>query len=770
MDTIYSFPVLLSPLVGRDRDVLAVADRLRSPEVRLVTLVGPGGIGKTSLALQVASTVVDAFPDGIVYVPLADLRDASLILSAIALALRIPEGDASQSPIAVLETHLATKRLLLVLDNLEQLLPRVAPDLTTLLATCPRLSVLATSRERLHATGEHVVPVPPLSVPPGAADRLPTSIDDYAAVELFVSRGQAVRPGFQVTPENIEAVYELCRRLEGLPLAIELAAAWLRLFSPGALLARMQRQLPLLVGGPANQPERLQTMRAAIAWSYDLLPRHQQTLLRRLAIFAGGGRLDSIEAVISRDDEAESPLLDTLAALVDKSLIQIGEDFDGEPRFGMLETVREFASEHLEASGEYATLAEAHARYFLTLADQAAADVLGASHRRGFRRLEAENANLRAALAWSIGHRPELAFRFTASLAWFWGNRGQLDEGQRWSEQVLALDTVVPTEVRSNALFGLGMIKWSRGENAEAEQLASESLRLASEIGHIERATLTLYLLGRIAASEGRWQVASERLQAALDHCRTEGSTFGAAIMLHHLGVVEYEQGHLDRSAAMLREALGLYREAGRSLGISWALNSLGTVMRAQGDAAEAWSIYRESLRLLGEGDETYAAVPLAALARASAETGHFAAALQIAAAVQERERLIGRPVWTQAEPDVLIALALSRAGLPDTYEEEASRGAALSLSEAITMMLTVDLSPVDPVPTPPVVVDGLTLREREVLHLLTEGMSNQAIARTLSISQTTVKSHVSSVLSKLGVDSRTAAVAHALQLQQKRP
>jgi predicted ATPase/class 3 adenylate cyclase len=472
-----NLPLQPTPLVGREKEVAEVCDLLRGEETRLLTFTGPGGIGKTRVALQAAADLLDDFPDGTFFAPLATLTQAELFFSTVAETLGVQETG--EQPLdESLKDYLKERRLLLVLDNFEQVLG-AAPTVTELLAAAPGLKVLATSRAPLGLYGEHEYDVPPLSVPD--VRHLPDLkvLSQYEAVRLFIERAKAAKADFEVTDESAPAVAEICVRLDGLPLAIELAAARIKMLPPNALLHRLGSSLKLLTGGARDLPERQRTLRATIEWSFALLDEGEQVLFGRLAVFSGGRTLEAIEGICDAEGDLAVDTFEGVSSLLDKSLLRQEEGPGGEPRFVMLETVHEFAREKLKESAEAEEIKRIHAQYFLTLAEEAYTELKGANQLQWLEKLEAEHDNMRAALSWALEHKQvELALRLGSALWWFWWMRGHNSEGRRWLEQALAMDGRGSPEVRAMALAGAGALASEQGDLDRAKEACEGGFEL----------------------------------------------------------------------------------------------------------------------------------------------------------------------------------------------------------------------------------------------------------------------------------------------------
>ncbi len=595
-----NLPAPLTPLLGRERDEAAAAHLLRREDVRLLTLIGAPGIGKTRLALQVATALGDSFADGVFLVALAPIRDQGLVLATIAQAMGLPEGG-GQSTAEHLRAFLGTRQALLVLDNFEQVVV-AGIQIADLLGACPRVKALVTSRIPLHVRGEHELAVPPLALPD--PQRLPSAeeLAQYAAVALFVQRARAVRPTFVITPDNAATVTAICRRLDGLPLAIELAAAWIKVLSPEALLARLERSLAWLTAGARDLPERQQTLRGAIQWSHDLLDPGEQALFRRLAVFAGGWTLAAAQAVCAHGGIPEEQVVRTLASLVDKSLVQHHEEADHEPRLILLETLREYGLEQLTASGEAEALHRRHADYYVAQAEAAATKLLGSEQMPAAAWLLTEMGNLRAALQWAR-ERGETAIGLRAAVAlWrIWYSSGPLTEGRRWLEDLLALDasagerSAAPT-TRAHALLAAASIARVQGDFGSATAHATASLELHRRVGDVSGAADSLNQLALVALDQGDASHAMTLLEECVALHRQVGDTWGAALALTNLGSLVLSLGDRSRARTLQEESLEQFQRSGERIGVALALKNLGDVAREQADYSEAEGHYRESV------------------------------------------------------------------------------------------------------------------------------------------------------------------------------
>ncbi len=599
-----NLPVARNGFVGREKEAAAARELLLRPDVRLVTVTGPGGIGKTRLSLEVASGLTEQFPAGIHFVPLSPLRYAALIPSAIIQTIGIREAG-EQSALDALKKYLAESvraGMLLVLDNFEQLVV-AAPLVAELLAVNGNLKILVTSRAALHVYGEHEFPVPPLSLPDAHALPALEALSKYSGVALFVQRATAAKPGFELNRDNAAAVAEICARLDGLPLAIELAAARVKVLSPASMLARLASRLQLLTGGARDLPERQQTLRAAMDWSYDLLNAAEQTLFRRLSVFVGGCNLEGVEAVCDAKGDLELDLLDGMASIVDKSLAQQAESANGESRFVMLETIREYASEKLKVSGEEALTKRAHAAYCLVLAEEEAEAQSSAKKSEWLGRSRLEHSNFRAALDWlTETGDAEWGLRLAAAMFRFWEACEYLAEGRDKLDRILNLPgAVAPTKARMRAVFAAGILASSQRDYASADKWIGESEELARGLG--DKAGTVIALNAQAVVKRERQQLVSARelLKECVGLWREMGDERGVAGTLSNLAGVAKMEGDYDSARTLYRECLEKFRALGDREGVAWSLNYQGDVAREQGDTADARTLYERALAIFWE-------------------------------------------------------------------------------------------------------------------------------------------------------------------------
>jgi predicted ATPase len=602
-------PVPRSRLIDREQERAQAQALLQREDVGLVTLTGPGGVGKTRVAVQVAADLVPQFTDGAAFISLASLTDPTLVVPTVARALGVSQtGDDSLDE--RLLAYLEPRDVLLVLDNAEQLVS-AAPLAAQALALAPRLKLLVTSREPLRVRDEQIVPVPPLALPD------PVHIPDLEhlvqipAVALFVERAREVKPDFTLTNENAATIVEICQRLDGLPLALELAAARLSVLSPAALLARLERRLPLLTRGARDLPERQQTLRNTIAWSYDLLEAGEQQLFRRLAVFAGGFTLEAVEGVCVFDAvrtsspaqaDEDGAVLEQLAQLLDKSLVQAQQGTGGEPRFTLLETIGEYATEQLAESSEEATVQERHAHYFLRLSEEVEPHLFRPERGIWLERLEREDANLRAALAWSKANKDgvEIGLRLAGALSFYWFLHDAVREGRTWLEEMLARTGSTDRSVaRGRALLGAGLLAWAEDDFAAASPRAEESLSLVREAHDKRWTAYAEWLLGQLRLSQRNIVAARPLFEESCALFKDLGDVWGEAFTLYHLASVAYVSGDPVAARAHFEESLRLFQEQGDVLYAALVLSALEVMVSTQGDEEMARSLYQQSLPLM---------------------------------------------------------------------------------------------------------------------------------------------------------------------------
>jgi predicted ATPase/class 3 adenylate cyclase/DNA-binding CsgD family transcriptional regulator len=796
----HNLPTHPTPFLGREWELTALATLLLRPEVRLVTLTGPGGVGKTRLGLRAAAEALEAFAHGVFFVDLARITDPDLVAAATATALGLREQP-GQTMTEALTSYLRDKRMLLVFDNFEHLLP-AAPLVAALLAAAPGLKVLATSRARLGLQAEHEVQVEPLPVPD--QEQLPplAELAHNDAVALFVARARALRPGFALTEANARAVSAIVCRLDGLPLAIELAAAWSRLLPPAALEKQLAARLLELGGGPRDAPARQQTIRSTIGWSFDLLDPEDQALFVRLGIFAGGWTIDAAQAISG----PEPPdILPGLGRLFDRSLVYRAPADDEEPRFTMLDTIRAYAREQLALRGERDAVERRRRDYFLPLATHARQMLGGQDHAKWLSRLEDEHDNLRAVLDRALETRDAATALRLGTVLWqFWAERGHLTEGRAKLELALAIDEPVAPTIRADAIYILGNIAVDLGDPLAARKQYAQNLELVTAMDDQNGIADAHNGLGLVEHDLGAYDQARRHFEAALEIWSKLGDVAGSAIAHFNLGRVFQAEGELERAGASHREALTLRQQLGDVYGAAYSQWALANVARATGDSSTARTLYEDSLRVFKQlGDRQGEAFVLYGLGRIAQQLGDDLRALQLLRDALNSHRRSGERSYVveciEAIASILVrrgyleqavrllgtvmplrgtavaaatvgereeqeqTLKMARRSLTDSAFEAAwNVGRALSLDQAAAeaLRLTEEKAVITRPPAP----FKLTRREQEVLHLLCQHLTDPEIAAHLYLSPRTASNHVASIIAKLGVANRREAVAFATQ------
>jgi predicted ATPase/DNA-binding CsgD family transcriptional regulator len=813
----HNLPTPRTSFVGREREILEIKRELTT--TRMLTLTGAGGSGKTRLALEVARDLAGSYPDGAWLVELAPLSEGELVPQAVAGALGIPERP-GEPFIDTIEDILGEKSLLLIVDNCEHLVEEAAHLADSLLDSCVRLQILATSREALDVPGELRWPVPPLSEPDPQRPATVGELERYESVRLFVERSEKRDPAFSLSQQNAGAVAGICRHLDGIPLAIELAAARVATLSLEEISERLEGSLELLTRGGRTAVQRQRTLRGALDWSHDLLLEVEKVLFGRLSVFAGGWTLEAAEAVGFGDGIEKDNVLELLSGLVDKSLVVAVTTRDGTIRYRMLEPIRQYALEKLKDSGEAETTWRRHAAFFVALAEEAEPGLEGAQQLWWLDRLEREHDNIRAALSWSLEQEDdedtELGLRMGAALGDFWYLRSYLGEGRRWLEGALAKSRQTSPAARARALYWLsflatyqgdpdraegageeglgiegvelfqtgggdsvaaelqrilGLAVCQRGEWERAMELFEESLALSREAGNKRGVANSLFRLGMGLRGGGDLGRAKEFLEEALALCRESGDLALLATILTHLGMAFVFEGDFDRATASLEEAAATFREQKNRGYLATALVYLGWAALLRGDPERAGALLTEGLGLEREvGDKVSTSESLGALACVAQARGEAGRAARLFGAAEVLREVIG---YEQEPGDGVLQepyLTAARSRLDEaSWEAAFSDGQAMSFEEAIEYALSVEERPTtsSAILTQPQAPDhpaGLTPREVEVLRLVASGMTSVQIAKELFLSSRTVETHLASIYHKLGVSSRSAATRFALE------
>ena len=801
----HNLPAARTSFIGREQEILEVKRALAM--TRMLTLTGMGGSGKTRLGLEVARDLTGVYPDGVWLVELASLSEPALVPQAVAGAVGVPEQP-GQQPVEALVEALREKQLLLVLDNCEHLIGACARLVDAVLDACPRVRILATSREALGVEGEARWPVSPLSVPDTPRPLAIGELEGYESARLFVERARHRNPAFALTLQNAEAVAEVCLKLEGIPLAIELAAVRAGVLSVDQIARRLDDSLKLLTGGARMLPSKQRTLRGALDWSYELLGEPERRLFACLSVFAGGWTLEAAEAVGSGDGIEDSEVLNLLSQLVDKSLVVAEATEESWMRHGMLEPVQQYAQERLEEWGEAEVVRRRHAALFLALAEQAEPELLGREQSEWLKRLETEHDNLRAALGWSLGRGDELGLRLAGALSRFWYVRGYLSEGRRWLEQGLVVGSgIVLSRGRAKALAGAGWLAEAQGDYVRARSAHEESLSIYRRLGYQKGVAGSLANLGRVALYQGDQEWASELLEESLAVLRESRNEWDLARVLTSIGILALSRGDYERAATSFEEALSLHRNLGDVRGVAVSLNNLGfaTLFRGDGERAmvffeealardrenrdtqgiatslvnlglaaltrgelgRAANLLKESLAVLQEAQNKQTIVEcLEAMAAVAGAQGQTRRAARLWGATQAVRKNIRAPLPPDERALLEPHLANAHARLDEAIWEAAfAEGKAMGLEKAVEYAFseeetTTASSQVGDRPLAYAQPPALTRREEEVAELIAQELTNGRIAEELFLSERTVHRHVSNVLKKLGLRSREQVAA----------
>jgi predicted ATPase/DNA-binding NarL/FixJ family response regulator len=763
-------PVPADLFVGRDGELEAVSRMLAHPQTRLVTLTGPPGIGKTRLAVACASAHAERGGCASVFVDLAPVRDPALVMVELAQAVGI-ESRGGTDLTGQLAAALGDKERLVLLDNCEHLLA-AAPDLGRVLAACPRLRVLATSRERLRLSAEQEFPVPPLAMPELADVADLGSLAANPSVALLLDRARRTSPGFDLTAANGLLLANACVRLEGLPLAIELAAARLKVLTPGELVFRLASRMNVLAGSTRDVPVRQRALRNAIAWSYDLLDPDERALFRRLSVFAGSWTLADAETVCVMDG---NDALAMVESLLDKSLIRRLPGDEQTAEFSMLESLREYAAEQLASHAEAEETRARHAHHYAGLAAQFEASIGLPEERTWVLQVERHHADLRAALDYCLGAGQDArALWLAAALGWHHYSHGDLDHGRALVDAVLpsTADGYDPAAMTDDASAGgqtgvlvvAGVLAWATGEMGQAQDFLLWALEHSEGRGDARHAAMACAFLGHVARAGGEWDASADWHRRAEAGFREGGMVQGVAWARHDLGLLARDHGDLGRAAELLRASLRDFRELDYPWALAWSAWGLGTTLSAQGRPEEACPLLAEALRIYADlNDPRGVAQGLEALAHVASEQAHYeSAARLIGAAAALRDRVTARPPDTEQARTSAVERALARALGPQDADRLMHAGRTMPAQQAVDLAMAVasGAAPGDPDRSQQV---PLTPRERQVAALVASGRTNRQIGRVLGISEKTAEVHLHHVMSKLDARSRAEVAAWAV-------
>jgi predicted ATPase/DNA-binding CsgD family transcriptional regulator len=762
---LHNIPIQVTSFIGREREIADVKRLLATSH--LLTLTGAGGCGKTRLALQVATDAVSAYPDGVWLAELATLTDAGLVPHAVASAVGVREAPGF-SVTDTLVDYLRSRTLLLVLDNCEHVVGNAAQLVDALLRSCSGVRILATSREPLASPGETTWRVPSLGVPPQptAGEFSPEQLGEYEAVRLFIERASAARSSVAVTAWNAPALAEICRRLDGIPLAIELAAARVRVFSLEQIASRLDDRFRLLTSGQRTAMARQQTLQATVDWSYVLLSEPERAVLRRLSVFAGGWTFEAAESVASGDGIHSHAILDVLAQLVDKSLV-IADEHHGVARYRLLETIRQYARERLQEARETDRTRDRHLSYFLQLAEESEPELRGPRDRVVLGQFEVEHDNLRVALDWSLSSPScdDAALRLTGAMAWFWWLRSYYDEALRWLARALAA-TADRSPARMKALHGAGWLVHHRRDSAGARELLGESLAIARELDDRWTVAFILHHLGRVAYFDKDSTLARSFAEQSLAAAEEIGDRWLIAWPLHLLGLAAYIAGDYPTARAYYERSLAIRTELGYRDGIGMLLLLLGFVAAREGDLSRAVTLYRDGVAVVKEVHGPWSlGMPLAGFAHVSAVQGEPGRSVRLGAAATALSALYGMPLIPLAEALLTEGLELARQELDaGDYAAAWADGRAMSVADALAEAMTIEVPPQVRVTEAHVegVFGRLTQAEVHVLRLLAAGSTTKEIAGELVVAVSTVDRHITHIYEKLGVRNRAAATALA--------